>query len=230
MDLAKKRSNRESADQAPLGSVRYDLLGKIVDQTDLTRATIAKILQGMDPDKFALFKINPEEFILNVGKLINDQKATQIIEHIAYNKLAASYDTDIFTGTTLRGKLGVNAMESEHSLYSHIIYDSQNEARFARDLETSDEVAVYVKLPSSFFISTPVGKYNPDWAIAFHEDEVKHVYFVAETKGSIQSMELRGVEQAKIECARAHFKAISNDSVIYDVVDSYGKLMDLVLS
>lgn len=228
--FGKKRSNRESADQAPLGSVRYDLLGKIVDQTDLTRATIAKILQGMDPDKFALFKINPEEFILNVGKLINDQKATQIIEHIAYNKLAASYDTDIFTGTTLRGKLGVNAMESEHSLYSHIIYDSQNEARFARDLETSDEVAVYVKLPSSFFISTPVGKYNPDWAIAFHEDDVKHVYFVAETKGSIQSMELRGVEKAKIECARAHFKAISSDSVVYDVVDSYGKLMDLVLS
>lgn len=226
----KTHSDRETAEHAPLGSVRYDLLGKLVEQTDLTRATIAKILQGMDPDKFAMFKINPEEFILKVGKIINDQKATQIIEHIAYNKLAASYDIDIFTGTTLRGKLGINAMEANHSLYSHIIYDSQNEAIFAKELEVSKEVAVYVKLPSSFFISTPVGKYNPDWAIAFNEQEVKHVYFVAETKGNISSMELRGVEQAKIECARAHFKAISNDSVVYDVVDNYSRLMDIVMN
>ena len=226
----KTHSDRETAEHAPLGSVRYDLLGKLVEQTDLTRATIAKILQGMDPDKFAMFKINPEEFILKVGKIINDQKATQIIEHIAYNKLDTSYDTDIFTGATLRGKLGINAMESNHSLYSHIIYDSQNEATFAQELEVSKEVAVYVKLPSSFFISTPVGKYNPDWAIAFNEQEVKHVYFVAETKGNISSMELRGVEQAKIECARAHFKAISNDSVVYDVVDNYSRLMDIVMN
>ena len=226
----KTHSDRETAEHAPLGSVRYDLLGKLVEQTDLTRATIAKILQGMDPDKFAMFKINPEEFILKVGKIINDQKATQIIEHIAYNKLDASYDTDVFTGTTLRGKLGINAMEANHSLYSHIIYDSQNEATFAKELEVSKEVAVYVKLPSSFFISTPVGKYNPDWAIAFNEQEVKHVYFVAETKGNISSMELRGVEQAKIECARAHFKAISNDSVVYDVVDNYSRLMDIVMN
>ena len=226
----KTHSDRETAEHAPLGSVRYDLLGKLVEQTDLTRATIAKILQGMDPDKFAMFKINPEEFILKVGKIINDQKATQIIEHIAYNKLDASYDTDVFTGTTLRGKLGINAMEANHSLYSHIIYDSQSEATFAKELEVSKEVAVYVKLPSSFFISTPVGKYNPDWAIAFNEQEVKHVYFVAETKGNISSMELRGVEQAKIECARAHFKAISNDSVVYDVVDNYSRLMDIVMN
>ena len=226
----KTHSDRETAEHAPLGSVRYDLLGKLVEQTELTRATIAKILQGMDPDKFAMFKINPEEFILKVGKIINDQKATQIIEHIAYNKLDASYDTDVFTGTTLRGKLGINAMEANHSLYSHIIYDSQSEATFAKELEVSKEVAVYVKLPSSFFISTPVGKYNPDWAIAFNEQEVKHVYFVAETKGNISSMELRGVEQAKIECARAHFKAISNDSVVYDVVDNYSRLMDIVMN
>lgn len=226
----KTHTDREMAEHVSLGSVRYDLLGKLVETTDLTRRTIAKILMGIDPDKFAMFKINPEEFILRVGKIINDQKATQIIEHIAYNKLDTSYDTDIFTGATLRGKLGINAMESNHSLYSHIIYDSQNEATFAQELEVSKEVAVYVKLPSSFFISTPVGKYNPDWAIAFNEQEVKHVYFVAETKGNISSMEMRGVEKAKIECARAHFKAISNDSVVYDVVDSYSRLMDIVMN
>ena len=119
-------------------------------------------------------------------------------------------------------------MEADRSLYSHIIYDSENERRFARELDISEKVAVYVKLPGSFFISTPVGRYNPDWAIAFHEGSVRHVYFVAETKGSTDSLQLRGVEAAKIECAKAHFAAISSRSVVYDVVDSYGKLMEIV--
>ena len=123
----------------------------------------------MAPQKFAMFRLNPEEFILKTAKIINDQMATQIIEHITYNKLDAAYDTDIFTSANLRGKLGLNAMEANRSLYSHIIYDSENEKRFAGELDVNAKVAVYVKLPGGFFISTPVGKYNPDWAIAFHE-------------------------------------------------------------
>ena len=223
----KIRTNQELAEQTPLGSVAYDLLGKLVEETGLTRATIAAILQGIAPQTFSQFKINPEEFILKAGRLINNQKATQIIEHITYNKLEDAYDESIFTGASLRGKLGVNAMESTRSLFSHVIYDSDNEKKFAQDLDISEKVAVYVKLPGSFFISTPVGKYNPDWAIAFTEGSVKHIYFVAETKGNLDSMELRGVEEAKIACAKKHFAAISNAQVCYDVVDSYQTLLQL---
>lgn len=149
-------------------------------------------------------------------------------EYITYNRLDAAYDQDVFTRATLRGKLDVNAMEANRSLYSHVIYDSDNERRFAQELDVSDQVAVYVKLPGSFYISTPVGKYNPDWAIAFNEGSVKHIYFVAETKGNLDTMELRGVENAKIECAKKHFAAISNGSVVYSVVDNYSTLMQLV--
>lgn len=147
---------------------------------------------------------------------------------ITYNRLDAAYDQDVFTRATLRGKLDVNAMEANRSLYSHVIYDSDNERRFAQELDVSDQVAVYVKLPGSFYISTPVGKYNPDWAIAFNEGSVKHIYFVAETKGNLDTMELRGVENAKIECTKKHFAAISNGSVVYSVVDNYSTLMQLV--
>ncbi len=129
----------------------------------------------------------------------------------------------------MKGKLGVNAMKADHHLYDHILYDSTNERDFATELDTRTEVAVYVKLPNGFYISTPVGKYNPDWAIAFKEGSVKHIYFVAETKGSMNSMQLRMVEEAKIHCAREHFKAISSDSIVYDVVDSYESLLNRVM-
>lgn len=89
-------------------------------------------------------------------------------------------------------------------------------------------VAVYVKLPNGFYISTPVGKYNPDWAIAFREGNVKHIYFVAETKGSMSSLQLRDIEKGKIHCAKEHFKAISNDKIVYDVINDYDALMKIV--
>ena len=120
-------------------------------------------------------------------------------------------------------------MPVNRSIYDYLIYDSKIEQEFAQDLDVNDKVAVYVKLPKSFFISTPVGKYSPDWAVAFHEGEVKHVYFVAETKGSNETLELRGVENAKLTCAKAHFAAISSQSVTYDVVSSFSELMDLVM-
>ena len=123
----------------------------------------------------------------------------------------------------------VNAMKADKHLFDHIIYDSTNERKFAQELDVASDVAVYVKLPDGFYISTPVGHYNPDWAIAFKEGTVKHIYFVAETKGSMDTLELRGIEDAKIHCAREHFKAISGDNVVYDVVDSYQALLDKVM-
>ena len=210
-------------------NVKYDLIGKLVDETGLTRKAIIAILQGIQPYVFNQFRDNPEEFILKAAFLINDQKATAIIEHITYDVLDEHYDTNIFTEPTIKGKLGVNAMKAKKHLYDHIVYDSSNERDFATDLDTNTDVAVYVKLPDGFYISTPVGHYNPDWAIAFYEGKVKHIYFVAETKGSMNSMQLRMIEESKIHCAREHFKAISSGNVVYDVVDSYKSLLEKVM-
>lgn len=210
-------------------NVKYDLIGKLVDKTGLTRKTIIAILKGIEEEVFNKFKDNPEEFIEKSASLINDETATTIIEHITYNALDEHYSMDIFTDSSMRGTLGVNAMKAKKHLFDHLVYDSTNEQNFAKELDISEEVAVYVKLPKSFYISTPVGKYNPDWAIAFYEGKVKHIYFVAETKGSMNSMELRLIEKSKIHCAKEHFKAISRDDVVYDVVDSYKALMDKVM-
>lgn len=210
-------------------NVKYDLIGKLVDETGLTRKAIIQILQGIQPSVFDQFKNNPEEFIIRAASLINDEKATAVIEHITYDVMDEKYGTDVFTDPTIKGRLGVNAMKTKKHIYDHIVYDSTNERTFATELDTNTNVAVYVKLPDGFYISTPVGHYNPDWAIAFYEGTVKHIYFVAETKGSMSSMQLRLIEESKIHCAREHFKAISNGEVIYDVVDSYKSLLDIVM-
>ena len=209
--------------------VRYDLIGKLVGETGLTRKAVVQILSGIRKDVFDQFKYNPEEFIIKAAGLINDEKATAIIEHITYNMLDERYDADIFTEPAIKGRLGVNAIKARRHLYDHIVYDSENERDFAEKLDTDAKVAVYVKLPKGFYISTPVGRYNPDWAIAFHKDSVKHIYFVAETKGSLSSLQLRLIEEAKIHCAREHFKAISGDNVIYEVADNYQSLLEKVL-
>lgn len=210
-------------------SVKYDLVGKLVAETGLTRRAVVEILTGIEKSVFDQFKDNPEEFIIKAADLINDEKATAIIQHITYNMLDERYDIDIFTEPTIKGKLGTNAMKAQRHLYDHIVYDSTNEHDFATDLDTNADVAIYVKLPDSFYISTPVGRYNPDWAIAFYEGAVKHIYFVAETKGSMRSMQLRQIEESKIHCAREHFKAIGNGNVVYDVVDSYETLLNKVM-
>lgn len=210
-------------------SVKYDLIGKLVEETGLTRKAVVKILAGIEKTVFDQFKDNPEEFIIKAAALINDEKATAIIQHITYSILDEHYSTEIFTEPTMKGKLGVNAMKVQKHLYDHIVFDSSNEHDFATDLDTNTDVAVYVKLPDGFYISTPVGHYNPDWAIAFYEGTVKHIYFVAETKGSMSSMQLRLIEESKIHCAREHFKAISSGEVVYDVVDSYQELLNKVM-
>lgn len=229
--FSKKKSEMYSQDKQVRANsaVKYDLVGKLVEETGLTRKAVIAILTGIQPVVFNQFRENPEEFIIKASSLINDQKATSIIQHITYQALGDHYDTTVFTGPTLKGKLDSNAMKVNKHLYDHILYDSTNERAFANELEIRPEVAVYVKLPDGFYISTPVGRYNPDWAIAFYEGTVKHIYFVAETKGSMQSMQLRDIEKAKIHCAREHFKAISSKDVVYDVVDSYQALLDKVM-
>lgn len=225
----KKESKTITRNTVVGSSVKYDLIGKLVDETGLTRKSLIDILKGIREDVFNKFKTNPEEFIIKVGKLINDEKATSIIQHITYDVLEEKYDTNIFTQAFIKGRLGVNAMKANKHLFDNIVYDSTNEKSFAENLDTNADVAVYVKLPNSFYISTPVGKYNPDWAIAFYEDTVKHIYFVAETKGSMESIQLRKIEESKIHCAKEHFKAISKGNVVYDVVDSYSSLLSKVM-
>ena len=227
--FGKAHVSREAVNYADC-SVKYDLVGKIVEATALTRKSVVEILKKIDDEKFDMFKTNPEDFIIKISNIINEEKATVIIQKITYNKLEEVYDTDIFTEPTLRPITNNNVITSEKGLYNYLIYDSDKEKTFAENLDSNKEVSVYVKLPKGFYINTPVGHYNPDWAIAFNEGAVKHIYFVAETKGSMSSMQLKKIEEAKIDCARVHFKAISSDEVKYDVIDSYESLLDKVMN
>ena len=211
--------------------VKYDLLGKLAELTQLTRKTLALVLSGIHASTFDLFRQNPEEFISESGRIINEQKATCIIEQLSYDCLSESYDSNIFTEAQVRLE-GDAGQKLQKHIYDYAVTQSGVERRFVKELDTDQDVVVYAKLPSGFFIPTPVGPYNPDWAIAFREGSVKHIYFVAETKGSMSSMALRGVEDTKIACARKFFhmltEKLSDNRVTYDVVDSYDKLMDIV--
>ena len=214
-------------------NVEYDLVGRLVESTGLTRKAIVEILTGIKPTTFHQFKLNPEEFIIKVGKLINEVKAVAVVKHIEYHKMDDTFDESIFTENTIRGVLGENAIESVKSLYDLVVVDSvSTEKPFAEQLEIQDDVVVYTKLPRGFYINTPMGHYNPDWAIAFREGVVKHVYFVAETKGAtryeMKSVDLRGVEFSKIDCARKHFASISGENIKFDIVSSYSELGELL--
>lgn len=212
--------------------VTYDLLGKIAENTQLTRKTVAEILSGVQTAVFKQFKQNPEHFIAESSRLINEQKATIIIERLSYDNIAETHDIDIFTAGQSKQDFTKASEKLKNHIYDYVITDSKVEREFVKELDTSTEVIVYAKLPRGFLIPTPVGDYNPDWAISFKEGSVKHIYFVAETKGSMSSMELRAIEQTKIECARKFFaevnRKIDPEHVKYDVVTSYGKLMEIV--
>ena len=215
-------------------TVKYDLLGEISAKTHLTRRTSAAILTGINPGTFAKFKQNPEQFITEAARLINEQKATVIVEHLSYDPLDSQYDSSIFTENQTAQDLSQAGEKLKKSVYEYVVTDSKVERNFVENLDVSDEVVVYSKLPRGFFIPTPVGDYNPDWAIAFRDDttKIKHVYFVAETKGSLSTLQLKGVENAKIECARKFFAALTDKAphggVKYDVVTDYDTLLQLV--
>ena len=212
--------------------VKYDLIGKVAENTRLTRKTVSTILQGIETAVFSQFRTNPEQFISECSRLVNEQKATIIIERLSYDCIGKTYDTDIFTAAQSRQDFSQASEKLKRHIYDYVVTDSRVEKEFVQELDTSQEVVVYAKLPCGFLIPTPVGNYNPDWAIAFREGSVRHIYFVAETKGTMSSMELRAIEEIKIECARKFFNElnhrINQDNVIYDVIDSYGKLMEVV--
>ena len=224
--MRQKESATEQLKTDIVSNVRYDLLGKISSATRLTRKTVATILSKIRPQKFDMYKANPEEFIRKATRLILEQKATIIVEHISYNRIEGKFDSDIFTqekhGTIDR------AFEGKKSIVDYVFTDSEGERKFVNNIDTAKEVAVYAKLPKGFHIPTPVGNYSPDWAIAFQEGEVKHIYFVAETKGSMSSMDLREIEKSKISCAEKLFDQISTSNVKYGKVDSFETLMDIV--
>jgi type III restriction enzyme len=213
-------------------AVKYDLIGKIAEGTQLTRRATADILKGINAAVFAQFRTNPESFIAEAIRLINEQKATMVIEHLAYDPVEDKFDLNIFTAGQTKQDFSKAGEKLKRHIYDYVITDSGIEREFVKEMDTCTEVVVYAKLPRGFLIPTPVGDYNPDWAISFKEGSVKHVYFVAETKGSMSSMVLNEIEKTKIKCARKFFDEINRkyapENVKYDVVDSFGKLMELV--
>lgn len=227
-----KVTETESDNASIHSTVQYDLIGKLSEGTLLTRRAVAEILKGLNADVFAQFKSNPESFIAEAIRLVNEQKANVIIEHLAYDTLEDKFDLDIFTTGQSKQDLSKAGNKLQNHIYDYVLTDSAIERKFVEELDTSKDVVVYAKLPRGFLIPTPVGDYNPDWAISFKEGSVKHVYFVAETKGSMSSLDLRPIEATKIKCARKFFDEINKkfapENVKYDVVDSFGKLMEVV--
>lgn len=227
------KTRTQNLDHAQSSKIKYDLVGKVAEGTVLTRRTVARILKGLEVDKLYMFKNNPEEFISKVIKLIKEQKATMIVEHISYDEIDGNYDSTIFTAEKSSQSFD-KAFKAEKAIQDYVFTDGSAEQsverRFAQELDSAQEVCVYAKLPKGFAIPTPVGNYSPDWAIAFNEGSVKHIYFVAETKGTMDSLNLRPIEQAKISCAKKLFNEISTYNVRYHDVESYQKLLEVMPS
>ena len=218
------KSTSQELTDVSTSSVKYDLVGQIAKGVNLTRRTTARILQGLRPSKLDLFRNNPEEFIRKVIQIIREQKATMIVDHIHYHLTDGTFDSNIFTAS---GKAEFDkAYQATKHVTDYVVSDSIGERNFAHDLDESNEVVVYAKLPRSFKIPTPVGNYAPDWAIAMERGNVKHIFFIAETKGSLQSMQLNAIENAKIDCCVRLFDEMSSANVRYHKVTCYQDLID----
>ena len=222
------KSTSEDLSDVSTSTVRYDLIGQVAKGVNITRRTAARILQELRPPKLSLFRNNPEEFIRKVVQIIREQKATMIVDHIHYHLTDGKYDSDIFTAAS-RADFDKAVQTSKH-ITDYVVSDSKGERDFAHDLDEASEVVVYAKLPRSFAIPTPVGNYAPDWAIAMNKGEVRHIFFIAETKGSLQSMQLNAIENAKIDCASQLFNEISTENVKYHKVTCYQDLIDVMTS
>ena len=228
-----EKTRTQTLRHAGTNQIKYDLIGKVAEGAVLTRRTVAAVLSGLNPDKLYMFRNNPEEFISKVVKLIKEQKATMIVEHIQYNQIEGGYDSTIFTAE--KSSQGFEkAFRATKAIQDYVFTDGiaeeSVERRFVEDLDIADEVCVYAKLPKGFHIPTPVGNYSPDWAIAFYEGKVKHIFFIAETKGTMDSLQLKPIEQAKISCAKKLFNEMSTSKVKYHDVDSYQNLLNLMNS
>ena len=229
----KEKTRTQTLRHAQTSQIKYDLIGKVAEGTVLTRKTVSAILQGIRIDKLYMFRNNPEEFINKVIRLINEQKATMIVEHISYDTIEGEYDSSIFTAeknTPSFDKAFIAKKSIQDYVFTDGLADKSIERKFAENLDAADEVCVYAKLPRTFQIPTPVGNYSPDWAIAFYEGKVKHVFFIAETKGTMDSLNIRPIEKAKISCAKKLFNNISTSKVRYHNVDSYQNLLNIMSS
>ncbi|EGS30373.1 type III restriction enzyme, res subunit [Peptoniphilus sp. oral taxon 375 str. F0436] len=224
------KSKTQNLDHFEMNQIKYDLVGKIAEATVLTRKTVVAILKGIRPTTFAMYKVSPEEFISKVSRLIKEQKANIIVEHISYDEIEGDYDTAIFTAE--KSSSLDKAFRAKKHIQPYVFTDGSAEKsverQFAEDLDGAEEVCVYAKLPRGFSIPTPVGNYSPDWAIAFNRGTVKHIFFIAETKGTMESLQLRPIEKAKISCARKLFNEISTEDVVYHDVDSYQSLLNIM--
>ena len=227
-----EKSRTFTLERGESSSVKYDLIGKIAEGTKLTRRSAAKILSSVRPDIFAMFRNNPEEFITKAIRLIDEEKASMIVDHISYNLTDGKYDSNIFTAE--KNTDISKAYRSKKHIQDYVFTDGYAkdgksvERKFAEDMDISEEVCVYAKLPKGFSIPTPVGNYSPDWAVAFYEGTVKHIYFIAETKGTMDSLNLKPIEKAKIDCAEKLFDQLSGADVVYDRVDSYQTLLNMM--
>jgi type III restriction enzyme len=233
IDVTGTKTSKLKGTQA--NSVSFDLIGKIAEGTTLTRRSVAAILKGLSSDKLFMFSLNPEEFIQKVAGEINKQKAAVVVEHISYQPSAEKpYAQEIFNMSKSSREYAL-AFSARRAIQDYIFTDGAAEnsvkRRFAEELDTADEVIVYAKLPrgpKGFYIPTPVGNYSPDWAIAFKRGSVKHIFFIAETKGTMDSLNLRPIEQAKISCAKKLFNELSTTGVKYHDVDSYQSLLNVM--
>ena len=222
-------SRKETLQRYEASTVKYDLIGDIAKEVILSRRTIGRILKGLRIDKLYMFRINPEEFIKNVSRLIKEEMSDVIIEHITYSKTSNEYDSTIFTKEKISRELDkAYTKENTKHIQDYVFYDSDVEKRFAKDLDIAEDVSVFAKLPRSFTIPTPLGDYAPDWAIAFKDSkDIKHIFLIAETKGSLD-VELKKIEETKIKCAKKLFNNISTNKVKYYPVTSYEELSNLI--
>ena len=230
--FGKMTSKTENSTLSIHSQVQYDLVGNIAEDTNLTRKTVAQILKGINASVFAQFKLNPEAFIRELSRIINEQQASMVIQGLKYNPLKEGYpENDIFVSNE---NIPLRSFKADRHIWDYVVTDSDNERKFVEELDGADEVIVYAKLPDRFQIPTPFGNYNPDWAIAFDKDKVRQVYFVAETKGSMSDADLRDKEKRKIDSAKKFFATLNEenqslgDAVKYAVIDSFSSLMSLV--
>lgn len=211
-----------------LGATKYDLIGEIVKNTQFRRKTIVKILSEIREDKFAMFKTNPEDFILKVSHIINSQKIKLLVSGIKYFKTDETYTNDIFTISNFKCNLNSDTIEVKKHIYDYLKSDSNVEKEFARAMDNG-QIIVYAKLPNEFKIPTPMGTYNPDWAVVFERVDRKNIYFVAETKGNCEELQLKGAENLKIQYAKRYFECLNDEDIIYDCVNNYGELVNKIL-
>lgn len=202
---------------------KYDLAGRIALITKLTRRTIIKILDGIKTEIFQKFYDNPEEFITKAAKFIQEELSTIIIEYIVYNKTEEKFDAKIFTMEKHNDYS--RAYKSKKNVQNFVFTDSSVERKMAEAMDNENKVRVYAKLPRGFYIPTPVGNYSPDWAVAFEEESQKHIFFIAETKGSMDSMELNIIENSKIQCAEKLFAGLSDKNIVYRKVNDFRELL-----